>query len=131
MSLFRRKIKKLGETGENIAAKYLKKNGYSIIERNVKLGRYEVDIIAQQDDTIVFVEVKARRKAGIADPEDNVHATKRQHLRRAARIYMADKKRLEKHEPEDVYYRFDVVSVLVPDEGKPVVTLFQNAFDGG
>lgn len=122
MTWFRRRPVSLGQRGENIAARQLQRAGYRILERNTWLGPYEVDIIVQKDDTIAFVEVKTRRRDDVASPEDNVTHTKRRHLRRAAEIF------IEREDDPSINYRFDVVSVLVPDKGKPTVSIFPNAF---
>lgn len=119
---FLRKTRTLGARGEALAAKALKANGYTILERNVDLGRYEIDIIAREGDTIAFVEVKTRTSDHIAFPEDNVTFEKRRHISRAARRY------IDMHPEEDVSYRFDVVAVLVPDKGKPDITIYRDAF---
>jgi Holliday junction resolvase-like predicted endonuclease len=68
------------------------------------------------------VEVKTRQSDRFADPEVNVDAGKRRRIRRAARIYIA-----RRNDPE-LFYRFDIVSVLLPDQGAPHVTVFRDAF---
>ena len=62
----------LGQRGERFAARQLRRWGYRVLERNVRLGRYEIDIIAREGNTIAFVEVKTRRSADVASPEVNV-----------------------------------------------------------
>jgi len=113
----------LGKRGEDIAAKALRRRGYKLLGRNVQLGRNEVDLIARDGDTIVFVEVKTRRSAGVAEPEDNITMEKQKRLSRAARIYM------DRDNDPHAYYRFDVVSVVIPEKGRPDVTVYQNAFE--
>lgn len=115
----------LGERGETAAAQALKRAGYRILERNRRLGRFEVDIIAAQGDTIVFVEVKTRMSSDDPfAPEDNVGYTKRQHLRQAARHYQFEERNLEGR-----YFRFDIVSVVYPEGArKPKVEILENAF---
>ncbi len=117
-----KRSKPLGARGEDAAAKYLKRNGYKILARNARLGRYEIDVIAREGDTIAFVEVKTRTSDSIALPEENVDARKQRHIRRAAHTYIA------KHGDDDTYYRFDIVSVLMPEIGSPTITLYRNAF---
>ena len=121
MNWFRR-AQPLGQRGEGIAAKALKRSGYTILDRNVRLGRYEVDIIAREGDTIAFVEVKTRRDDQYALPEDNITQKKRHHLIQAARHYIA-----QDADPT-CYYRFDVAAVLMPLKGKPTVTIHRDAF---
>lgn len=117
-----RKAKPLGQEGEDLAVKALRRAGYAILERNVDLGRYEIDIIAREGDTVAFVEVKTRRQDDIASPEENVTPAKRAHIARAAKIYMS------RTDDTETYYRFDVVSVVVPKKGKPRISVFRDAF---
>lgn len=112
----------LGQRGEKLAARALKRAGYTILNRNVYLGRYEVDIIAREGDTVAFVEVKTRRDDSIAKPEDNVTVEKQRRLSSAAAIYIANE-----DDPE-MYYRFDIVSVLVPEKGRTKVVIYRDAF---
>lgn len=112
----------LGQRGEDLAARHLRRAGYKILERNVHLGKYEIDIIAREGDTVAFVEVKTRVDDSIAHPEDNVHRTKQQKIRRAAQQY------IEKNGAPDTYYRFDIVAVLMPPGRKPEITLLRDAF---
>ncbi|MFA6241420.1 MAG: YraN family protein [Candidatus Hydrogenedentales bacterium] len=118
----RRKPKPLGGQGEDLAAKHLKREGYVILDRNVEVGRYELDIIAMEDDTVAFVEVKTRRDDGYAAPEDNITPSKQRHIRSAAHRW------LNEHEKTDVYYRFDVVTVVLPESGEARIVLYRNAF---
>lgn len=119
------KPKPLGERGERIAARFLRAQGYRILERNVKLGRYEIDIIAQEADTVAFVEVKTRTAADTVSPETNVGREKQRRIIAAARKYIT-----EKDDP-GMYYRFDIVAIVLPDKGRPEITLFRNAFQEG
>lgn len=119
---FRRRSRSLGERGEDLAVRALKKTGYAILERNIHLGRYEIDIIARKDDTVAFVEVKTRRSDEYASPDENVHTEKRRRIISAAKIYIT-----RRNDPT-VYYRFDIAAVLIPTKGKPTVTLYDNAF---
>jgi len=121
---WRAEPKPLGRRGEDAAARFLKKQGYRILERNCFLGRYEIDIIAREGDTIAFVEVRTRKVLDGVPPEDTVNHRKQHHIRRAAQRYIDPK------DDETVFYRFDVVSVILPDEGKPSITLFRDAFGG-
>lgn len=114
--------KSLGNRGEDYAARYLRKQGYRILDRNVKLGRYEIDIIAQEGETVVFVEVKTRSADDGIPPEINVGPEKQRRIIMAGNLYM------QLHPDAECYYRFDVVSVLYPPKGKRTVTLFRDAF---
>jgi putative endonuclease len=83
----------LGHLGEDIAADYLKKNGYTIIKRNLHLSRNELDIIAEDDNYIVFVEVKTRsclypESSDFGNPGRAVDSKKRGNTVKAARDYL-------------------------------------------
>ena len=116
------KATSLAKRGEQIAARHLRRRGFKILDRNVQLGHYEIDIIAQERDTVAFVEVKTRRDVTLAAPEENVTAEKRRHIRRAAHYY------IDRQDDPNLYYRFDIVSVTIPDEGKPTAALYRDAF---
>lgn len=95
--------KSWGHDAESIAAEYLIANGYVIRERNWRMGPYEIDIIAEKDNAIVFVEVKARME-GHQDPISAVDRRKRQRTIRVADSYLrAIEKRYE--------YRFDIITL--------------------
>jgi chromatin segregation and condensation protein Rec8/ScpA/Scc1 (kleisin family)/Holliday junction resolvase-like predicted endonuclease len=74
----------LGARGERLAARYLWLRGYTILERNLRLGKNEIDLLARKGDTVVFVEVKTRLRSDASAPEDSVGPTKQQHIRNAA-----------------------------------------------
>jgi putative endonuclease len=114
----------LGQRGEDAAARYLIRQGYRILERNRYLGRNEIDIIAQEGDTIAFVEVRTRAVLDEVPPEDSVGPTKQRQLRKAAQRYIA------LYGDDSLYYRFDIVAVILPEKGKPTITLYRDAFDG-
>ena len=101
----------LGPQGEKVAADYLKKKGYQIIETNYAnvLGRKlgEIDIIARKDETLVFVEVKTRNLENYSQtlPEANITYDKLHKLSKIANQY------LYKHKLLDANYRFDAISV--------------------
>jgi putative endonuclease len=112
----------LGPRGEDLAARHLKRAGYRIVERNVRAGRHEIDIVARQGDTVVFVEVRTRASAAPVPPEDTINPEKRRRLVSAARHYMT------RHPEPETYYRFDIIAILMPERGKPQVTWLQDAF---
>jgi putative endonuclease len=77
----------IGKNGEYQAAQFLKDNGYVICEQNWKLGKYEIDIIAQKEDTLVFVEVKTRN--GFEIPADRiVLSQQKQRIMKSAHAYI-------------------------------------------
>ncbi len=120
--LLRRKSEPLGPLGERLALRALRRAGYVILARNARIDRYEVDLIAREGDTTAFIEVKTRRDQKEIAPEENVGFDKRQHLRKAARLYIA------RANDSSMYYRFDIVSVLIPENGKPSTTIHRDAF---
>ncbi|MBR5808116.1 MAG: YraN family protein [Alistipes sp.] len=78
-----------GALGEQAAVDYLRQNGFMIVERNYRVGRSEVDIIASRYDELHFVEVKTRKFGTMTAPEEAINEQKMRALRRAATAYMA------------------------------------------
>ena len=79
----------IGGRGEDIAMEWLRERGYYIVERNWRVGRYEVDIIAEHYDTLHFIEVKTRKRGGWQSAYDSINEQKIRTLRRAASYYRA------------------------------------------
>ena len=117
-----RKPKTFGQQGEALAVRALRRAGYRILARNAELGRYEIDIIAREGDTTVFIEVKTRRHEDAVEPERRIDQTKRDHICRAAQLYM------QRENNPAMFYRFDVVSVILPESGKPSTAIYRDAF---
>lgn len=82
--------KEYGNCGEDIAAEFLKKSGYRIIERNYRRKCGEIDIIAAKAGVCYFIEVKAKHDTGFSTPADNVNYRKRRHIADAAMIWLAE-----------------------------------------
>ena len=78
-----------GALGEQAAVDYLRRNGFMIVERNFRVGKSEVDIIASRYDEIHFVEVKTRKYGSMTAPEEAINEQKMRAMRRAASAYMA------------------------------------------
>jgi putative endonuclease len=78
-----------GALGEQAAVDYLRQNGFMIVERNYRIGRSEVDIIATRYDELHFVEVKTRKFSSMTSPEEAITEQKMRAMRRAASAYMA------------------------------------------
>lgn len=114
----------VGAWGEERATAFLKANGYTVLGRNVRPDkRDEIDIVARIGETLVFVEVKTRRREEFGRPMMAVDKDKRHALNRAAAAY------LRKAKFPDLYYRFDVIEVLgQPEEGEPVIRHLADAF---
>ena len=114
--------KELGRKGEEVALRFLKKKGYKIIEKNYVCKMGEMDIIAREKDTLVFVEVKTRTSMAFGPPQLAVNSTKQMQLSKVA-LYFLKEKRLE-----EVKARFDVVAVLLRPRGDEI-ELIKDAFD--
>lgn len=112
----------LGERGENIAARYLRDKGYKIIVRNYRTAVGEIDIVARDGDTIVFVEVKTRAEDE-PRPEEQVNQQKQHQITKAGKLYMS---RYGQPQPPA---RFDVVAVVWPNNREPVIRHIQSAFE--
>lgn len=115
--------KPLGERGECAAARYLKRRGYKILARGDRLLPGELDLVALDRETIVFVEVKTRRSAEAGHPAESVNAAKQRRLTRLAVTF------LKRHGLLERPARFDVVAVTWPEGSRPTIEHFKNAFD--
>ena len=83
--------RELGDHGEDLACKFLEKNGYKIIERNKSFSKFcEIDIIAQIKNTLVFVEVKTRKTNSFGSPLEAITKTKYSHIRQGALTYLGE-----------------------------------------
>ena len=83
--------RELGNHGEDLACKFLEKNGYKIIERNKSFSKFcEIDIIAQIKNTLVFVEVKTRKTNSFGSPLEAITNTKYSHIRQGALTYLGE-----------------------------------------
>ena len=118
----RRDKKDLGDRGEKLAARYLKSLGFKIIRRNYSSPFGEIDIVARQNDTLVFVEVKSRTEGLEGSAEYAVTTKKQNKITKTALCY------LKEHRLRDVDCRFDVVTVHFCEPGRPRVDLIKNAF---
>lgn len=116
-------MKALGNEGEEIAARYLKKKGYKILKRNFVAPSGEIDIVARDGGTMVFVEVKARTDNRFGLPAEAVGTRKQQKLRSVALHYL---QKLRKQPPA----RFDIVSVYIRD-GREEIEHLKDAFEAG
>ena len=114
--------KSLGKAGEDLAERYLKRQGYAVVERNYRCSLGEIDLIALDKRAVVFVEVKTRRVDTAGAPLEAVNAAKQRRLKRAALHY------LNRHRLHDRNVRFDVVGVSL-GESPPAVRHVRHAFD--
>jgi putative endonuclease len=113
----------LGSMGESIAATFLKGAGFSIVERNFRCVCGELDIIARDGRTIVFIEVKCRNNEIYGSPQLAVTAFKQRQISKAALVWLS-KRRLY-----DAEARFDVVAILLREGALPEIEHIRNAFD--
>ena len=113
---------KFGEKGEEIAVRHLKKEGYKIVATNYRTKLGEIDIIAQDKDTIVFAEVKTRRSLRFGNPKQAVTIQKQRKISRVALYYLKDTGQ------SAARARFDVVGVI-SNRDKPQVEIIKNAFE--
>jgi putative endonuclease len=111
-----------GEKGESLAVRYLKKRGYKILEQNYRTALGEIDIIAKENKTIVFVEVKSRKSIRFGNPKLAVNPKKQRKISMVALQY------LKTTQQSGAKARFDVVSVI-SNQDKPDISLIKNAFD--
>jgi putative endonuclease len=126
---FRRKPLPLGQRGEQLAARHLRRQGLKILARNYRCPVGEIDLILLDRSTrklgaatIVFVEVKARTSDHYTDPEAAVNAEKKRRLRKIANYYVG------KHNAQDYTLRFDIVAVICPDGETPTIRHTPEAF---
>ena len=102
----------LGKNGEELAAEYLKKQGYKILETTKRFSRLcEVDIIALDKNTLVFVEVKTRKSDICGHPLEAITKTKYNHIKQGLFLYLQENQQYKR-------YRIDAVSVLIKPELK-------------
>jgi putative endonuclease len=112
----------LGKLGEDLALKTIKQMGYRCIARNYRCPLGEMDIIARDGDTLVFVEIKTRRGKSLEWAKEAVDRRKKRQLSKVALVYMKE------NHCADVKSRFDVVAVNLGRQGKEIEVV-QNAFD--
>ena len=100
--------REIGAVGERKAAEFLQRNGYTIVKTNYRVGRLgEIDIIANDNEYICFIEVKTRRTSTFGSPGEAVTKTKQQKIRQIAAIYLTNTRKM------DSKVRFDVVEILM------------------
>jgi putative endonuclease len=115
----------VGALGEKVAAGFLKKRGYRIIETNYRCRDGEIDIIARQGETLVFVEVRTKSSRDFGSPEESITAAKKARLRTLAARYA------QEHDGLPLLQRIDVVSVELDRKGKlSRIELIENAVEG-
>ena len=100
-----------GARGESVAAAHLRERGYTIVTQNWRCGRGEIDIVAQEGTTLVFVEVRTRSSTALGTAEESVTHAKQQRLIQLAQSYLDERERAM--EPWQGAWRIDVISLQV------------------
>ena len=113
----------LGFRGESLALAVLERAGYAIVATGYRTAAGEIDIIARDGACLVFVEVKARRTIERGTPAEAVTPQKQRRIIAMARDFLA------RHKTDATECRFDVVAILLPSEGPPVIDHIRDAFD--
>ena len=109
----------IGSHGEDIAMEWLREQGFYIVERNWRIGHYEIDIIAQHFDTLHCVEVKTRKLGGWQSPYDSITEQKKNALRKGAMAYRAIHRT-----PLEI--EFDLIAVNVDNLGNHTIEYTEN-----
>jgi putative endonuclease len=110
----------LGRKGEEISIDFLQRKGYEILKRNYRYGHKEIDVVARDKNTIVFVEVKTGRSKKFGEPFEKVNATKQKTLIEVAKAF------IQENEIKGCDFRFDVISVDLKGDEK--IEHIKNAF---
>lgn len=114
--------RRIGALGERLAADYLQKQGYRLRERNFRCREGEIDIIAEKDDFLIFVEVRTKRSSSFGTPEESVTASKLERLINLAQSY------IQSHQDLPPWWRIDIVAVELTPRGKlSRIELIENA----
>ncbi|MEM6280965.1 MAG: YraN family protein [Chloroflexota bacterium] len=112
-----------GAYGEHLAVDYLRQNNYHIVTTNWRCTTGEIDIVARDGDTLVFVEVRTRRRATVEAAFASITPAKQQKLVQAAYIYLGE------HNLDDAMWRIDVIGVALPHGKKPIIKHAEDALD--
>jgi len=116
---------KTGQQGEALACDYLIEQGLRLISKNYHCRYGEIDLIMQQDQTIVFIEVRSRKSTNLVDAATSINWSKQQKLQRSAEDYL-QKKNIHASIPA----RFDVIAISHSQNETTKIDWIQNAIDG-
>jgi putative endonuclease len=114
--------KTLGDRGEEMAARHLAAAGWTVVSRNFRMGRKEIDLVARRGEVVAFVEVKTRAGLGYGHPLAAITWKKRREIQQVAAAW------IHQHGREGETYRFDAVSVLVLAGAAPEVEHVEDAW---
>lgn len=117
-----RKNIETGKIGEELADKFLTGKGFKVIEKNWRYSRYgEIDIIAVDQKTLVFIEVKTRRSTICGHPSEAINKTKIDKMRTLASIYLSEKQDIKFNK-----FRFDAIAIILDKE--PEITYYKDIY---
>ncbi len=122
MTLEEKSAHELGREGELIACRYLEAKGYKILARGFRYQHWEIDIVALDGETLVFIEVKTRHHGRFGFPEEAVNTAKQARIRASASGWLAS----QAHKFQDC--RFDILSITYQLGGPPEIVHLQDAF---
>jgi putative endonuclease len=117
----RQSTREFGQQGEQLAKQYLLQKGYSIVATNWRCSFGEIDIIAQSQGVLLFIEVRTRRAKTTEVPFESITAPKRRKLAHLAYVY------LSANAKEDVIWRVDVIAIAIPRNGQPIIEHIEDA----
>lgn len=109
----------IGQRGEDIAMEWLRERGFLIVERNWRIGHYEIDIIAQHYDTLHFVEVKTRKAGGWQSAYDSIDQSKIRSLRRGATAFCTMRRIA-------LQIQFDLIAVTIDQNNQTAIDYVEN-----
>ncbi len=112
-----------GQLAENLAEQLLRKKGYRILEKNLRIAGGELDLIAEDQSTLVFIEVKARRGNHFGGAPYAITTRKKQQIIKLAQFYLSQKKLI------NTQSRFDAILVMGTDGDSPQLTHIEQAFE--
>lgn len=117
----------LGHKGEDIALKFLEEKGYKLVARNYNCPRWgELDLVMRDGKYLVFVEVRTKRNTVHGTPIESIDYSKRRQIEKMATTFFTKEKI-----PPETFCRFDVVGIVLPNNGEPVIEHIQDAFIAG
>ncbi|MDQ3389380.1 MAG: YraN family protein [Gemmatimonadota bacterium] len=114
--------KPLGDRGEALAAAFLERRGWTVLHRNFRMRRKEIDLVARRGEVVAFVEVKTRGGLGFGHPLEAITWKKRREIQQVAAAWV------DRFGQAGEVYRFDAVSVYVAAGGEPVVEHVEDAW---
>ena len=116
------KRRETGILGEKLARDFLKKRGYRILETNYRCPHGEIDIVAKDKDSLVFVEVRAKKSPEFGSPEESITPVKKERMKTTASYYW------QIHTDLPPFWRIDVVAIELNRNGKPIrIDVIENA----